>query len=100
VFTKRGLLTKCLTLVDGRLQKNASGCAMGKGAYRRVAVAGLSGLDALLSGLTPQEAVAYGVAPAEQARVVAKRDAAHHPDAITRTRDVFAWPSPAVMMLD
>jgi hypothetical protein len=103
VFSKtRGPLTKRVQLDDSsNLTKDASHCALGCGTYRRVEVADLVVLDTLLSGLDVSEAVAFGVAAAKQAEVVARRDAPHHPGAITRTADVFQWPAgPAVFMLD
>jgi hypothetical protein len=73
---------------------------MSRGTYQREFVSGMRGLDERLSRLTSHQAVAYGVATLGKAAVVSKEKLPHYRNAISRTRDNFLYPDPAVMFLD
>lgn len=79
--------------------ERAPGGALVRGHYERIPVPGPDALARLIDRLTPNQALAYGVA-APRRSPVASRDAARDGD-ITRTRDQFDWPAaPGWLMLD
>ena len=102
VFSKtKGILTKRISLNDeGELEKDVSSCAMSHGSYQRQEVSDLGALNVLLDNLDPNQAVAYGIANSEQAVIVSKNNASRKPAALTRTKDNFRFPSPALFMID
>jgi Virulence-associated protein E-like domain len=61
VFTKnRGPLTKKISLVDGKVVSDSSACGMARGRARRVRLAGLEDLKALIENFASNEALALG----------------------------------------
>jgi uncharacterized protein DUF5906 len=61
VFTKnRGPLTKRISLVDGKVDSDSSACGMAHGSARRVRLAGLEDLKALIENFASNEALALG----------------------------------------
>lgn len=102
-FTSRkpARLSKHFALVDGVLDKQSGG-NMADGMAKKVTVT-LAGFAAMLPTLKPNQATCYGIAGHDAARVV-MRDAvtqASNGDmpVIARTRNYFAWPAGAGMMM-
>jgi hypothetical protein len=61
VFEKtNGPLTKRITLRDGKIVNDSSGCFMADGTARRVSIASMQDLADLINGLKPNEAYALG----------------------------------------
>ena len=94
-------LTKVLSLAaDGSMAKESAANMM-RGTAQRAAVQGLQALADMLERLTAAQAVSWGVCDRAQATIVPERDAQGQPDAISRTRRHFAYPTgPGVLMLD
>ena len=85
---------------DGTLQKESGG-AMVEGVAERVTVGNLAELGQLIETLTTDQALLYGVAEADQARIVTKNELPKNPGAIARSKEFFAWPADGgVLMLD
>ena len=103
VKNRRGPLSKSFTLVEGRLQKTAA-AEVGDGLATRIAVASIQELAAAVDALTAQEALTFGIAKHERARIATQKACAEGrapKGAICRDRACFAWPSGrAVFMLD
>jgi hypothetical protein len=92
VFTKaNGPLTKRISLVDGKVVSDGSPCRMGRGRARRVRLAGLEDLKALIDkGLASNEAPALGALRADlgdEVEIATKKELANAPrnGAIART---------------
>lgn len=87
---------------DGRLDVKAGGMLV-SGNATRVAVPDLNGFASYLQGLKTHQALAYGVTPSEQCRVLSE-DAwsdGMAPETITRTRKHFRYENdPGIMFLD
>lgn len=94
-------LTKVLSLEpDGTLGKSAAATMM-RGVAARKSAATLEELDCVLEGLTPAQAITWGVCEPEHASVVREEDETTELGAISRTRRHFSYPKgPGVMMLD
>lgn len=89
---------------DGELVKCPGGQLVDGIAERRT-FASTTDFAALLAALTPANALAYGVAAVEKARILPQTQAAGAPKGdlpvIARTRENFAFPAgPGVLMLD
>jgi len=99
---KKGNLTKEISRsADGTLHKDPSECYLDFGVCKTVEVFDLEHLNTTLDSLTTSMAVTYGITTFEEvSKVVSKRKANQYPDAITRTRDNFHYPNPAVFMGD
>src|SRR5437868_11838438 len=93
-FTKSGgPLTKRISLNhDGSTKSDGSGCLMPRGTAVRAPIADIAELEALISGLRSDQAIALGALRSglpDQVRVVTKRELNGHaePDVIARTAD-------------
>lgn len=97
-----GMLTKILRLNgDGSLHKDSTQCYLDSGVCMSGEVSNVYELRETLDSLGYSMAVAYGVTSQRDfKKVVSRRLTRHNPDAITRTRDNFDYPSPAVFMSD
>ena len=102
IFSKKRdkLLTKKIRIEEGKLLKDASGCAMSKGMAKTVSVRDLSHFNTCLDKLKPNQALSYGVAKQDENKIVARKDAHLHPDAITRSKGNFKYPEKAILMFD
>lgn len=87
----------------GDLLKSPGGNLL-EGTIEAREVAGLPDLAAILQGLTPAQALVYGVPINPSSKVMTRKafvDAGNPAGATTRTNDAFRWPDGAgVMMLD
>lgn len=96
-------ISKAFRLVGGHLEKQPGG-NMSSGMVEVREIAGLDDLAAILSGLTPAQALTYGIPPAGVSRILARKkfEETGRPDGYTsRTNDAFRWPDGAgVLMLD
>ncbi|RYF01718.1 MAG: hypothetical protein EOO32_02780 [Comamonadaceae bacterium] len=94
-------LTKLLSLKsDGTLAKESAANMM-RGSAERKAVSGLQELADVLESLNPAQATSWGVCDRPHVVIVPEREVAETPDAVSRTRRHFAYPSgPGVLMLD
>jgi len=94
-------LTKLLSLKsDGTLVKESAANMM-RGSAERIAVHGLQELADLLESLNPAQATSWGVCDRPRVAIVPEREVAETPEAVSRTRRHFAYPSgPGVLMLD
>jgi len=106
-FTKDGgPLTKQISLSpDGTLVKDGSACVMAHGTAERVRVAGVDALGALIEGLTPSQALAFGalrVDLPDKVEVATKKtvNGAARPDIIARTGANIVYHGPAFALLD
>lgn len=99
--TRPDRLTKRFDLEpDGTLRKSPGGNLI-EGTYRRAAAMGLEDLARQLEALGPNQAVTWGLPPAESGTIVAREILHAHPGAIARKRENFAFAAgPGVMMLD
>lgn len=96
-------LSKRFSLAGNTLIKESGG-NLTEGIAERLTIPDLTAFAALLPTLTPKQALAYGINGHDRARVVPK-DApppgGGDPPVIARTRDHFAWPAGAgLLMLD
>ena len=99
---KNGPLSKRFW-VDGDVLKKAPAAALTDGTAERVKLQTLQEFADLAGSLRSEEALAYGITAAEDARVVTQRalKKGAYPGAIARDLDHFAWSSGAgVFMLD
>lgn len=97
---KPARLSKRFTLAGDTLVKESGG-QLFDGIAERLTVASLPEFADLLATLKPNQALAYGINGHDRARVVPVRDLERTPGAIARTRDHFAWPAGAgLLMLD
>ena len=91
VLTKnRGILSKRISLVDGKVVPDGSACAMGHGRARRVRLAGLAGLAPLIERLGSDQAIALGALHADlgdEVEIATKEELAGAPrdGAVART---------------
>lgn len=103
--TKPATLSKRFELVSGKLVRHPGGALVeGKADQRTVSV---SDLRALLSSLTPSQALTFGVSAHEKARLVTQdalsktRSGNGSMPTIARDREHFSWPEGAgYMMID
>src|SRR6185369_8207093 len=101
-----GPLTKQISLSpDGTLVKDGSACVMAHGTAERVRVAGVDALGALIEGLTPSQALAFGalrVDLPDKVEVATKKtvNGAARPDIIARTGANIVYHGPAFALLD
>jgi hypothetical protein len=91
-----GPLTKEIRLEDGVLRSDGSACIMARGTARRVQIAGVVQLAALINGLRSDQAIALGsLRPdlPDEIRVVTKREinGATRPDIISRSADYIIF---------
>ncbi len=103
IRNRRGPLSKSFTLVDGRLQKAAAADVTDGIAARRSA-ADICELSAAIDALTDHEALTFGIAKLDRARLVTQKAIAEGrapKGAICRDRANFFWPvERTVLMLD
>jgi hypothetical protein len=108
VFSKEdGPLTKLISLTaDGSVKSDGSACVMSSGAARRVPIADVEELAALIGGLEPNQAIALGALRAgllNKVRVVTKaRLNGEACNVIARTGDniIYRNEQPAFALLD
>jgi Family of unknown function (DUF5906) len=67
----RGIISKRISLVDGKVASDGSACGIGHGRAERRHVDGLAGFAELIGGLKPNEAITLGVLRADLADDVA-----------------------------
>jgi hypothetical protein len=98
----RGVLTKIMSLLPtGKLHKDATECAMGRGEFHTLSIPDIRDLGGVLAHIKKNECLAYGVCSAQSnGKVVSSGKA--KPGDITRTKDVFTYSpgQPAIIMLD
>jgi hypothetical protein len=104
ITNSTGPATKTFSLdADGKLVKK-SAAQIVRGEARRVAVSGVAGLLNLVKGLSSNEALVYGLADVNPARIVTQRRRALNGSAGAVCRDEktfhFAEGLPGVLMLD
>ena len=103
--TQPRILSKSFKLTNGELQK-VKGGALVDGTAEKIKLANITELAELLTTLDPTNALIYGVAEHERARVVTKKALANVKEnggdpTIARTRDHFKFPENAgILMLD
>jgi len=108
VFTKdRGPLTKRISLVDGKVKSDGSACSMGHGRARRVRLAGLAELAALIDGLASNQALGLGAMRADvgdEVAIATKSELAANPrpNTLPRTAENFSYVTgkPALILFD
>ena len=90
---------------DGTLEKLPGG-AMSAGTAERLSLSGVGELAEILTSLSPAQALCYGIAQYEEARVIAKEALEFFsqnggPPTIARTREHFQFPAGiGILMLD
>jgi hypothetical protein len=108
LFTKSdGPLTKRISLVNGAVVSDGSACVMAHGDARRVQVAGVAELGALIEQLHPNQAIALGALRTDlpdQVGIVAKQklNGAAGPNVIARTAAdiIYRERQPALALID
>jgi predicted P-loop ATPase len=108
IFTKdRGPLTKQISLVDGKVVSDGSPCRMGRGRARRVRLAGLEDLPALIERLGSNQAPALGALRedlGDEVEIATKKELASAPrdGAIARTAANIRYVEgrPALVLFD
>lgn len=97
------VLTKRFRLQDGNLEKESGGILVSGRAETRQ-VSNLEDFAALLSGLGPNQALAYGVTGFQARDLVTEKEWKRRgcpQDPIPRTKEHFDWPeSPGVLVID
>lgn len=102
--TRPSRLTKTFSLLpDGTMHKSPAG-EMTEGRAEVVTVSDLSALSSLLRGLTPAQALVYGVPAESPVTILTKRKWAQlgrPAGTLPRSKEAFSWPSgPGVMFSD
>ena len=87
-MTKRVGLTK-----GGGIQKDSSQCRLSKGTSERIHVTDMEGVANAIGSLEKCQAIVCGITDKEKVDVVSRRLEKKYPDAITRTKDYFSWPT-------
>jgi predicted P-loop ATPase len=92
----RGIISKRISLIDGKVVSDGSACAMGHGRAERRRVDGLAGLARLIESLSSNEALALGALRADLADEVAiatKAEIAASPQstAVSRSADNISY---------
>lgn len=83
---------------QGELLKEPGGNLL-QGYYERQLLVGLTALVGLIEGLAPNQALCFGIAQVENAKIVCQHALEH--GAIARTREFFDWPDGSgILMLD
>lgn len=89
--------------LNGKLLKSPGGILV-RGEIKTEQIIDLNGLASILTSLTPQQALVYGVPKNTATKIMTRKQfgAAGKPDGVTtRTNNAFAWPGGAgIMMLD
>ena len=106
LFSKdKGILTKCMKLIEGQLEKDASECRMSRGQAETVTLAPEQ-FGAFLQGLKQNQAIAHGICGHSKVEIVSKsRETGAKSRGglpiIAQTKEHFRYPEgPGVLMLD
>ena len=102
LFRAKHALTKTLTLLpDGRVYRDATGCALARGTFKTMTVSGLERFAEVLTNAKHMECLAYGVCTRAECGAVVSMAKAKVGD-ITRTKDNWEYTAgaPAILMLD
>lgn len=93
VYTKPkpGIMTKYISLVNNKLDKNSTQCALSEGTAQTITLP-FDQLASLLDRVEQNQAISWGVCCHEQTKIVSRKKEDSTPDAISRTRDNFNFP--------